>query len=111
MVHVFLKDEIDYSKDDKQGLIIRLMDTQALVKLLFKALHAFRSYGVDALELDEFKDTRLLEEAHRMASPLRRQEKNQLWIERVRHAIDAAIRRKQFKTFPGGKEAPPQPKK
>lgn len=108
---MLLKDEIDYTKEDKQSLIIRLMDAMALVRLLLRAHHSLRSYGVDTLELDEFKDTTLLDEAHRSASPLRRQEKTQLWIERVNHAITAAIRRKQFKPIPGGKEAPPKPRK
>lgn len=92
------KDEEDYVREDRQDLVARLMQAQAFAQFLLRAYNALRSYGVDSMNLPEWKDQKALEEAARM-KPHAAQGRIIAYFQRLENALSAAIRRKQFKRF------------
>lgn len=76
-------------------LACRLLMAQAFAQLLVKAFDALLHYNINFRNLPEYQDRTLLDEADKLVI-LQGCQKVMLWMERVDHAIDAAIRRKQF---------------
>lgn len=75
---------------------IRLTLAQAWVDFYQFAYDMFRAYGVDFKSLKEFEDTAVLDEA--MELPMSQgQVKIIEYLGRLRSAVRAAIRRKQFR--------------
>lgn len=68
---------------------------QALDHMRVKAFDALLYYGVNYQTLPEFRDRTLMDEAERLTI-LQGRQKYLLWLERLEHGIDAAIRRKTF---------------
>ncbi|MDG4856412.1 hypothetical protein [Mesorhizobium sp. WSM4982] len=91
-----LNDEIDYIKLEKEDLVARLMGAQMLTRFVLRGYSAQVSYGVNFMDLPEWKDMAALEEAYKLR-PYAAQWKVVAWMERLDNALSAAIRRKQFK--------------
>ena len=90
-----LLDEVDYVKASREDLVARLMNAQALSSFQFRAYDALQSHGVNYKDLAEWKDMEPLT----MASKLRPHQGGPLviqWLERLEHALTAAVRRKRF---------------
>lgn len=71
---------------------------QAFSQMLLKAFDALLYFGINYRTLPEYIDQHLLEEAKELVIEEGRG-RYMLWIERVSHAIEAAQRRKQFRTI------------
>jgi hypothetical protein len=90
-----LDDEIDYNTADRRDLIARLMGAQMMARFVLRGYTAQVSYGVNFMDLPEWKDMEQLDEAYKLR-PHSAQLKVVAWMERLDHALTAAIRRKQM---------------
>ena len=77
-------------------LACRLIMAQAYVHLCEKAYDALLYHGINYRDTPEYKDQTLLDDARKVVIAQGRV-KVMLWLERVEHGIEAAIRRKTFK--------------
>ncbi len=100
-----LEDELDYRVEDRQDLIARLMQAQALNVFLLKAYAAAANWGVNFKGLKEWQDQSELDDVHKL-KPHQAQQKIINYMSRLDSALDAAIRRAQFKlhNFPKTKQ-------
>ncbi len=73
----------------------RLLMAQAYIHLWEKAYDALLYHSINYRDLPEYQDQTLLDDARRVVV-LQGRQKVLLWIERVEHGIEAAIRRKTF---------------
>lgn len=74
----------------------RLTMVEAFVKFLMEAFDALLHHNVNYRNLPEYSDQTLLDEAHTL--PLREGALSyHRWLERMTHAVRAAIRRKHFR--------------
>jgi hypothetical protein len=91
-----LKDEEDYLKENAGELRSRLMSYQFFAQVLLKGYAALLNYGVNFMDLPEWKDDEALNEARKL-KPEKGSEKIVSWLTRLENAIAAAVRRKQFR--------------
>lgn len=77
-------------------LACRMLMAQAFAQMLIKAYDALLHHSINFRNLPEYKDQTLLLAAEKLVL-LEGRNKYLLWIERVEHGIDAAIRRKTFR--------------
>jgi hypothetical protein len=92
---MILKDEQDYLKETSGDLRARLMAYQTFSKVLLTAYDALLNWGVNFKSLPEWQDMGDLDEAVKL-KPDKGAEKTTGWLIRLEHAIQAAVRRKQF---------------
>lgn len=99
-----LDDEIDYNTADRADLVARLMGAQMMARFVLRGYTAQVAYGVNFMDLPEWKDMQQLDEAYKLR-PYAAQWRVVAWMERLDNALSAAIRRKQMHLASGGKIA------
>jgi hypothetical protein len=80
--------------DDELDLRARVTVAHYFAHVLLQGYNALRSHGVDFMRLREWKENSILEEAWKL-KPTAAQSHIMGYLERLSHAITAAVKRKQ----------------
>lgn len=91
-----LHNELDYEKANREDIVARLMAAQSFAQLLLKAFDALVTFGVNFKTLPEWSDMTTLERAAKMR-PVTGTPLIIGWFSKLDSALDAAVRRKQFR--------------
>lgn len=96
-----LKDQQDYEKEDRRNLVLRLLRAQVWADFMGRAYDALLSFGVNFKNLPEYQDTDMLDHADEL-QPEQGQAVIVEWITRLKHSLEAMVRRKQLVLHKGG---------